>query len=204
MKLAVCPPTVGFGAAPLLFELIGLAGVGWLLPFNSAQRQHLGLTTESANRIAAVKVDQAGLHMMLPADSPRPGIITWRDDRWPDIWKIGDETQEYEGGEALAVWQMLNSAYVPPKRGRGERGASRSIDAAVKRNALDAFMAHVLVKNLEAGAGVFSAAIDQVATDHPDLTKIVWPSRYACDTGDPHNIRKHMQREIKKALIFCP
>jgi hypothetical protein len=78
----------------------------------------------------------------------------------------------------------------------------------MKRNALDAFMAHVLIKNLETGARGFGTAINEVATDHLDLTRIVWPSRYAAETDDdtdaddhdpPHYIRKYIQREMKKA-----
>jgi hypothetical protein len=204
VKSPVSPRTLGFGAAllldasPILFELIGLPRVRWLLPMYTAQSQYLGFTVDSANSVAAIKLDRAGLHMTLPANSPWPsGVFTWRDERWADMWKF--DSAQYEGGEAIAVWHLVSVSYVPRKRGRGERGANRSSEATAKRKAHDAFMAHVLVKNLQTGAGVFSAAIDQVATEHPTLTAIVWPSRYTYDTGDPHNIRKHMQREIKKA-----
>jgi hypothetical protein len=185
-------------ASLILFELIGLPHAVWLLPLFSAQIQGLGLAIESVNPVAAVKLDRTGLHMTLPAHSPKPGgVVVWRDDRWLDMWKFASDAQEYEGGIALAVWQCLIAAYIPPKRGRGERGVNLSSDAATKRMALDAFMAHVLVRNLETGAGVFSAAIDQVATDHPGLTRIVWPNRSSGE--DPHNIRKYIQRERKKA-----
>jgi len=210
---SVSPQTRRFSAAPLLdaspilFELIGLPRVGWLLPMYSAQSQYVGFDTESANLIAAIKLDRYGLHMTLPAESPwAKSVVTWCDERWSDMWKMGDEAQEYEGGAALAVWQKLSTEYVPRKRGLGQRGVSRNVGASMKRHALDAYMAHVLIRNLKTGAGVFKAAIDQVATDHTDLTKIVWPSRYAYDTDDgadeydpPHYIRTHIQRESKKA-----
>jgi hypothetical protein len=113
------------------------------------------------------------------------------------MWKFASDTQEYEGGRALAVWQSLIAAYTQPKRRRGERGVNLSSEAATKRMALDAFMAHVLVRNLETSAGVFSTAIEQVATDHPDLSAIVWLSRSSGD--DPYNIRKYIQRQRKKS-----
>jgi hypothetical protein len=216
VKHLVSPQTIHLAAAPLLdaslirFELIGLPRAGWLIPMYAGHIEHFGFSRSAINPIAAVKVDRFGLHMTLtlPTKSQKTGVFTWCDERWPDIWKMGDEAQEYEAGDALYVWQKLSAAYVPQKRGCGERGVSRSSDATMKRNARDAFMAHVKVKNLETGAGVFGAAIDLVATEHLDLTRIVWPSRYASHTDDdveaddhagPHNIRTYIQRETKKA-----
>jgi hypothetical protein len=195
VKYLPCPQAVRFGAVPLLdaspilFELIGLPRVGWLLPLYSAQSQHLGFVTESVNPIAAVKLDRDGLHMTLPSESKKTGVLTWRDERWPDMLKMDDEAQEYQAGDALYVWQMLCAAYVPPKLGRGQRGPGKGVAAK------DSFAAYVLVENLRTGAGVLNLAIDRVATAHPALIRHVWPTH----PEEPHAIRKHIQREISAA-----
>jgi len=198
---SVSPQTGRFAAAPSLddlaslaspvhFELIGLPHVGWLLPLYSAQSQYIGFNTESANPIAAIKIDRDGLHMTLPAESPwAKSVVTWRDERWADMWKMGDEAQEYEAGAALYVWQKLCAAYVPAKKGRGHRGPGKGVAAK------DSFAAHVLVENQRTGAGVLNLAIDRVAMAHPALTRHVWPTY----PEEPHAIRKHIQREIRAA-----
>jgi hypothetical protein len=192
----VSPPTGRFAAAPLLdaspilFELIGLPRVGWLLPMYAAQSQYIGFDIESANPIAALKLDRTGLHMTLPAESPwAKSVFTWRDERWADMWKMGNEAQEYEGGAALAVWLKLSTEYKPPRKGRGQRGPGKG--AAAK----DSFAAHVLVENQRTGAGVLNLAIDRVAMAYPALTRRVWPTH----PEEPHAIRKHIQREIRAA-----
>jgi hypothetical protein len=183
-------PSLDDLASPILFELIGLSHVGWLLPLYSATSQYIGFDTESANPIAAIKLDQYGLHMTLPAESPwAKSVVTWRDERWSDMWKMGDEAQEYEGGAALAVWQKLSTEYVPRTRRRGQRGPGKGVAAK------DSFAAHVLAENQRTGAGVLNLAIDRVAMAYPALTLRVWPTH----PEEPHAIRKHIQRAIRAA-----
>jgi hypothetical protein len=196
VKHLVSPQTVGFGAAPLLdaspilFALIGLPRVGWLLPMYAGHIEYFGFSRRSINPIASIKLDRFGLHMRLPAESPwANSVLTWRDERWPDMWKMGDEAQEYQAGAALYVWQKLCASYVPPKRGRGQRGPGKGVAAK------DSFAAYVLVENLRTGAGVLNLAIDRVATAQSALIRHVWPTH----PEEPHAIRKHIQREIRAA-----
>jgi hypothetical protein len=190
-----------FGATKILFALTEQSHIiVWALPLHVGQFNSCRLSINGANAVAAVQLDRGGLHLRL-----QRGVLTFEPPAWRDVWTRGDAM--YEGTAALLMmWQLLGE-FVPPKRGRGERGVSRSSETIVKRNALDAYMAHVLLKNLQSAAGVFNKAIDEVATEHMDLTKIVWLSRYADEMNDdadhqydpPHYIRKYIQREMKKA-----
>jgi hypothetical protein len=194
------------GASAILFSLTELPHVlVWALPLHAAHIKHFGFVINGANPIKGVRLDRDGLHMTLPGVSIRQGVLSIEPPSWEAAWTRGDAS--YRGIEALLILQKLRAEFVPPKRTRGQRGVNRGVEATVKRQALDAYMAHVLVENLETGAGVMSAAIDRVADEQPELTKILWPSLHEFNTtpdeifepDPPHYIRKFIQREMLKA-----
>jgi hypothetical protein len=195
------PSDERYGAAAILFSLTELPRMVWPIPLHAAHIRRFRLVVNGANEIVGARLDRDGLHMTLPGQ----GVLNIEPPNWEDTWTRGDAS--YRGIEALLVRQKLLGEFVQPKRTRGQRGVNRSIEATQKREALDAFMAEVLIENLETSAGVLSAAIENVADRHPALTKILWASRHTFDTSPdeifnidpPHNIRKFIQREMTKA-----
>jgi hypothetical protein len=183
------PSHARFGAARIQFSLTETPQMlVWSLPLHAAHIKRFRFVVNGANAIEGARLDRQGLHMTLGAQSIRPGVFSIEPPDWRDVWTRNNAA--YEGIEALAVLLRLRADFVPPKRTRGQRGAARDPGAA------DAFMAHVIVENLETGAGMLQAAIHGVALTHPELLRHVWPDHH---DNEPHRIRKHIQRALRSA-----
>ena len=188
-NLGVAGVAKRYDATQILFSLAEPPHmVMWSLPLHAAHIKYFRFVVNGANAVRGARLDRDGLHMTLSDDSIRRGVLSMEPPNWDRAWTRGDAI--YRGIQALLELRRLRAEFVRPKRTRGQRGAAHG------RGAADAFMAHVLVENLETGAGALNAAIHSVARAHPELLRRVWPNH---PDDEPHRIRKYIQRAMRSA-----